>query len=277
MALLYCNKNKAQPPFIMQLPDPPKINIGYIADLIVAFSDDVEDLKNKSMTIMEIISSIEGIYIILLTGFGCFLVTIGTRFRKVSLGILSLFVIYAVLRANEAYADNAATPINNFLFSFEIVKNSKIFGEEKNLVLGYIILSLLVLSVISAFVSWIKIFGAIILAVFVYLVYKTHIKTDDTGFEPVDFALVGAGTLLLIFLFAWIEDLLICFIICFFGFSVIIGFTAGYFDFPEGFTEFYAMLFEKEHAKDAVITKNFMFLIVPTLLCTVIQRKMFKN
>lgn len=252
------------------------IKVSYLAEVISKYIELVRNVFKDKENILENLKGIEGVYVVLLTVYGLFLVTAGTRFKSASLGSLFLFVIYSILKNYRDYADKVARPINNFFYQFEAVKSLDIFGDPERMILGYLVVSLLILSILSVLLFWVRIAGLGILVFMVYRLYKVYIKGgENIKSSPLEFVIVAAITVIFVLLFRWVEELIIDFIICFLGSSVILGFAHGSFGFPGDYDAFYKSFFEEGKAMETVRNINFLYVVILTIACAFVQRSVY--
>ncbi|ELA41810.1 uncharacterized protein VICG_01162 [Vittaforma corneae ATCC 50505] len=144
------------------------------------------------------------------------------------------------------------------------------------MILGYLVISLIILSILSALLFWVRIAGLGILIFIVYRLYKTYIKGgENIESSPLEFVIVAAITIIFVILFRWVEELIIDLIICFLGSSVILGFSHGYFGFPGDYDAFYSSFFEKGKTMETVRNINFLYVTILTVACTFAQRSVY--
>lgn len=253
------------------------VELSYISEIVTNLCTSASELSKSTEGILEKLKSLKGLVAIFLILFGIFLLTMGVRFKKISLGTLFLYVIYGTLKLQRDYVDTIAVPINDWILKIPYLKNLDIYGDPHRYIPAYIFLSIVILAILSVFVFWLRIAGVGVLIFIVYSFYKQNFKEETDEIVPLDYGIILGITVILIVIGLWLEDLILGLIICFLGSALVLGFTQGYFEFPKDFDKFFSNLLTNKKIYEAVQDINFIYIILPTIACTLIQRYLYSK
>lgn len=260
---------------VLETPLESVLQLRYLSEAVSKYVEVLRSIKNGTDTFFKRLLSISGIYAIIVALLGIFLVTCGIKFKGVSLRIIFSFVIYSVLKAQRKYIDTVAKGICDALDCIEIIKNLDIFGDKDRHVLGYLILTIVVLVILGIVVFWIKVICSLFILYIVYTIYCANVVTPGNETSLVTFGIVICITFIIMFLFWWIEDLILSLIISFLGCSIICGLLCGFFDFPAKFDEFYQTIFVWDSILETFKNVNFYFLVLPTIVVAIVQKRLY--
>lgn len=237
------------------------------------------DLRNVSGDLLSRLTSVDGIFVVAMTLFGVFLVLIGLKFRRISLGVVSIFVFYIILKGFHTYVDIPAQAIHDFLYRFDSIKNITLFGDEKRLVLSYLILSISAMIVLSIVIFWVRIAGIFFLIFLAYKLYMTFIEKPDSppNTPTIRFLVISMISIIFFSIFRWMEDILLDAIVCLFGSAICLTFTSGYFEFPKGFVSFYVEMLKLDDVSKIVLDMNILYLLIFGFAAMLMQRSIFKR
>lgn len=250
------------------------LNFNYISETVVNYIDCVISFKADPEPIHVKLVSLPGIYIVLMTGLAIFLVVAGVKFKRMSLNVIFTFIIYSILKRYREQVDPIAQTINDALSKIEAIRNTTIFGEGDRHVLGYLVLSVFIVSALTFLMFWVRIAAFVLIIYIIYDLYNRHVSGPKADSIYIELFIIASITAIIVTLFGWIEDLLIALMISFLGCSILCAFVCGYFDFPVGYKEFYAQIFVGDTI-GTIKNVNFFFLILPTIGVALAQKSLY--
>lgn len=240
----------------------------------------------KGVTHLEAIKTTDGFLAIVLLLVGLFYCVAGVKFRKISIGTIMSVAVYTLLKIYSVQSSIVASPVDTILHSIlgdkivaylpksisEIIRDTR----DAEFVLGYIMLSIAIsMVVMTALLPIGKYLGFVGFFFFIIGNVKVIFEKEVEKFPYTHVGVTFLITVLAYLLFSVAQHLITVITVCFVGSSIVLAGISGIWGYPKDFSEIYRNM--NKSTFDLLKQVNFIYLILLTAFCIILQSKLYKE
>lgn len=186
---------------------------------------EIKDLKS----INEIIKNPKCFFLIILFLIGILYAFLAIRMKLLTFTFGFSIVVYTLLKHFEKKLGNLPARIDKSIRPYCSNKIKELFGEEKNFVIGFIVLTVVIVFLCLLIKNIIKILTYISCAYFCYFLYSEIFKpVAENNLLLYEIVGVMIATMFIMFFVNWIFDLGLNLLFSFAGSTIIISFIVAY-------------------------------------------------
>lgn len=253
----------------------------YFFEFLSSYITKVKIIKVSAASlksVKDLLCNPEAIFCAFTTLFGVYCLLFGIWSKRVSVFTVTFYIVYSITKHFSNFVDPVAARICNFCTSYLPESVNALFGDAKELKIGYIVISLVLSAILTYFLIWTKLMAMTAMTACIYEVLKSHSILGElsiTNTSVLTYILVGVSICFFAVLAYCIEDLIVRISICFIGSFIIFSCVFGVFEFPPTFFTYVNDAKDCKALKEIANDLNFVYITLLAMISMLVQTRLY--